>query len=462
MAVTQDRISIANATLDAATDGALSGETVAHLREQFGGNPANRLAQNAVTQVTIDDIALNRSIVTSTDHTFSTVLDEWGVTNQKRSGRCWMFAGLNLFRVGAMKKMGLKGFEFSQSYTMFWDKLERANYFLEAIIETSDRDVDDRTIHYLLSEPISDGGQWNMFVNLVQKHGLVPKAAMPETESSSNSGKMNYILRRKLREGAKTLRDLRADGATTDQLRAKKEEIVATIYRILSIHLGTPPERFVWQWTDKDKAFHREEELTPGEFAAKFVELPLDEYVCLVNDPRPTSPYGRTFTVEYLGNVVGGKIVTYLNVDPATMKQVAQRALEGGEPVWFGCDVGKMMRRDLGIWDKDLYDYENVYQTSFSLDKAGRLTYGDTQMTHAMLFTGVDVVDGKARRWRVENSWGDEGGQKGFYTMNDSWFDEYTFEIAARKSYLSPDLQAALDLEPIVLPAWDPMGALAQ
>ncbi|HLH74330.1 MAG TPA: C1 family peptidase, partial [Chloroflexota bacterium] len=269
------------------------------------------------------------------------------------------------------------------------------------------------------------------------------------------------ILRRKLREGAKTLRDQHAAGASLEALRAIKEEILAVIYRILSIHLGTPPERFTWQWTDQEKEFHREVELTPRAFAAKYVDLPIDEYVCLVNDPRPTSSYGQTYTVQYLGNVVSGGMVIYLNVDMALIKRIAQQTIEDGEPVWFGCDVGKMMRRDLGIWDKDLYDYESLYQTTFSLNKADRLMYGETQMTHAMLFTGVDIVDGKARRWRVENSWGEEGGQKGFYTMNDTWFDEYTFEIAARKSYLSPELQAALDQKPIVLPAWDPMGALA-
>jgi bleomycin hydrolase len=442
--------------------GALASELVARLRQEFATNPANRLAQNAVTQVTVDDVALNRQIVAATDHTFSHRLDDWSVTNQKRSGRCWMFAALNLFRVGAMKKMGLKSFEFSQAYTLFWDKLERANYFLEAIIETRERDVDDRTVAFLLSRPIDDGGQWNMFVNLVKKHGLVPKAFMPETESSSNTMRMNAILRQKLREGAKTLRDLHAAGASVEALRAAKQKILAVVYRILCIHLGTPPERFTWQWTDQDKVFHRDENLTPREFAAKYVDLPLDEYVCLVNDPRPTSPYNRTFTVEYLGNVVGGAIVTYLNVDIQTMKSIAQRTIEDGEPVWFGCDVGKMMRRDLGIWDKDLYDYGTLYQTEFTLDKAARLIYHETQMTHAMLFTGVDLVDGVPRRWRVENSWGEDNGQKGFYTMNDSWFDEYTFEIAARRSYLPTELQQALALEPIVLPAWDPMGALAR
>jgi len=265
-----------------------------------------------------------------------------------------------------------------------------------------------------------------------------------------------------LREGAKALREMHAAGESAEALRATKQEYVQVVHRILSIHLGTPPERFSWQWKDKDGAFHRTDELTPQQFAAEFVDLPLDEYVCLVHDPRASSPVGRTFTVQYLGNIVGGERVTYLNVDIALMKEITQRTLEDGNPVWFGCDVGKMMQRKLGVWDKQLFDYETLYDTTFPLEKDARLDYHETQMTHAMLFTGVDVVDGTPRRWRVENSWGAENGQKGFYTMNDSWYDAYMFEIAARTEYLPADLRAALDQEPIVLPAWDPMGALAR
>jgi bleomycin hydrolase len=358
--------------------------------------------------------------------------------------------------------MGVKAFEFSQVFTLFWDKLERSNYVLEAVINSVDRPVDDRTLAFLLERPLEDGGQWNMFVNLVKKHGLVPKAAMPETESSSNTKRLNSILYYKLREGARTLRDMHAGGAGIDELQAAKSEMVATIYRILCIHLGTPPAKVQWQWKDDDGAFHRDDEMTPQEFAAKYVDVPLDEYVCLVHDPRPSSPIGRTFTVENLGNVVGGEIVTYLNIDIDLMKQIAQRTIVDGEPVWFGCDVGKMMQRNLGIWDVNMFELDALYGTDFTLTKAERLEYHETLMTHAMLFTGVDVVDGAPRRWRVENSWGEENGQKGFFVMNDNWFAEYTFEIAARREYLPVELQAALEQEPIVLPAWDPMGALAR
>jgi bleomycin hydrolase len=441
-------------------DNALAAADLEQLRKEFSANPVYRLAQNAVTRVTVDDIAIDREIVANIDHSLSTTLDDWKVTNQERSGRCWLFAGLNLLRVGVMRKTGLKDFEFSQNYAMFWDKLERANYFLEAVIETAGRDLDDRTVAFLLQSVAGDGGQWNMFAALVEKHGLVPKGYMPETQSSSNTAKLNSILRYQLHQGARTVRAAVADGP--EAARAAKTEIMQVIYRVLCIHLGTPPERFDWQWTDKDKKFHRDGVLTPQEFAAKYVDLPVSDYVCLVNDPRPSSPIGRTFTVEYLGNVVGGPPVTYLNVEVQQIKDIAAATIVGGEPVWFGCDVGKMMSNDYAYWDAGLYDLPSVYNAAFDLDKAARLAYHESAMTHAMLFTGVDVLDGATRRWRVENSWGADRGRDGFFTMDDSWFGQYVFEIAARRSALPPELQRALDADPIVLPAWDPMGALAR
>jgi bleomycin hydrolase len=251
-----------------------------------------------------------------------------------------------------------------------------------------------------------------------------------------------------------------------EAVRAAKQGVLQTIYRILTIHLGAPPTEFDWQWNDKDRAFHRDGPMTPTEFAAKYIDLPLEDYICLVHDPRATSPFGRTFTVQHLGNVIGGAPVKYLNVEIDVMKDVAMRTLIDGEPVWFGCDVAKMMRKDLGLWDANLYEFERLYDTSFALNKEQRLLYHQTMMTHAMLFTGVDVADGRGgtpRRWRVENSWGEEdSGRKGFYTMNDSWFDEHMFEIAARRDRLPEPLRDAIEQDPIVLPAWDPMGALAR
>jgi bleomycin hydrolase len=431
------------------------------LRNDFLSNPTYRLAQNAVTRVSIDDVAINRGIVNAADHTASKRLDDWSATDQARSGRCWLFAGLNLLRAGVSKKLGVKDFEFSQNYVMFWDKLERANYLLEAIIATADREIDDRRVAHLLDSVAEDGGQWDMFVAIIRKHGLVPKPFMPETESSGNTGRMNSVLRALLREGAQQLREIARRG-DQGEARATKADVLKVVHRVLSIHLGSPPERFLWQWIDKDNGFHRGGELSPGEFAAEYVELPLDDYVCLVNDPRPSSPLGRTFTVEFLGNIVEAPPVLYLNVDIEVMKGLTAGLLADDQPVWFGCDVGKMLSNEYGLWDAKLFDLPALYDTSFQMSKAERLLMHESQMTHAMLFTGVDIVDGNPRRWRVENSWGAEKGMNGFYTMNDSWFDEYLFEVAVPRDRLAPELREALDAEPILLPPWDPMGALAR
>ena len=440
----------------------LTVERISQLTEAFRSSPKLRMAQNAVTQTTLDDVALDREVVTSSEFSFSTQLDKWPVTNQKKSGRCWMFAALNLLRVNAMETLGIKNFEFSQNYTLFWDKFERANYFLEEIIATADRPVDDRLVAYMLQDPLSDGGQWNMAVNVIKKHGLVPKVVMPESESSSNTRRMNWSLKYSLREASKNLREAIQNGVGIDAVRERKHIYLESIWRILCIHLGTPPSQFHWQWTDSEGTFHREGMMTPQEFVARYVDLSLDDYVCLVHDPRPENPFGRTYTVEFLDNVVGGSPVNYLNVEMDLMKTITKEQIESGHPVWFGCDVGQQMSRTLGLWDKALYDYANVYETEFGLSKAERLHHHQTLMTHAMLFTGVDVLDGKTRRWKVENSWGEQNGQKGYYLMNDSWFDEYVFEIAAPKSALPDALLSVLESAPTVLPAWDPMGALAR
>jgi len=432
---------------------------VVELRKEFDAEPSNKVAQNAVTNVQLPDLTLNRDLVQDIDDSFSIKLDDWKVTAQMRSGRCWLFATLNLFRVGAMKKMNLKNFEFSQAHIHFWDKFERSNHLLEAIIETSDRPVDDRTIHFLLSDPIGDGGQWNMAMNLVRKHGLVPKTAYPESNSSSATRWMNAELKDILRSSASEIRAIIDEGGTVEEARAHKEKRIADIWRMLCIHLGTPPKTFNWQWRDKDGEFHRNGRMTPQQFAAEFVDIEWEDYVCIVNDPR--NEYYRTYTVDFLQNVAGGPPVVYLNVPSKEMKAITQKLLEDGIPVWMGCDVGKEMDRKRGLWDADLFDVESLYGVEYGMDKADRLRHNQTMMTHAMLFTGVDVVNGRPRRWRVENSWGQDTGQKGYYTMNDSWYDQYMFEIAAPKDYLTEKMLEGLENEPIVLPAWDPMGSLA-
>ena len=430
-------------------------------RKSFEADPHARVAQNAVSHNDISQLTLSRDRVQDMADSFSIKLDSWSVTNQKRSGRCWLFAALNLFRVGAMKKMNLNDFEFSQAHIHFWDKFERANHFLEAIIETADRPVEDRTIHFLLGDPIGDGGQWNMAMNLIRKHGLVPQSAYPESFSSSNTRWMNAALKELLRTAAQELRQILDQDGSLDQARTHKMKRMDDVWRLLCIHLGTPPEQFQWQWRDKDNEFHRTDLMTPQEFVADYVDVDWENYICLVHDPR--NAYYQTYTVDYLQNVAGGPPVVYLNIPVEEMKAMTQRLLEADTPVWMGCDVGKQMERTRGLWDAQLFETQALYGLQYGLNKADRLRYGQTMMTHAMLFTGVDVVDGHPRRWRVENSWGsDKSGQKGYYTMNDSWYDEYMFEIAAPRNMLSEAMLNGLATEPIVLPAWDPMGSLAR
>ena len=443
------------------TPNTLTPTHLAALADDYRADTRYALMQNAVAQRDVNEVALDRRIVTAANHTFSTVLDSWKPTHQGASGRCWLFSGLNLFRVDSMQKLGVSQFEFSQSYMMFWDKVERANYVLEAVIETADRPANDRIIQHLMTAPVEDAGQWDMFVNIVDKYGVVPKEAMPETESSGNTRRMNDALYYQVRQGAAKIRALYQDEAGLDAMRAAKLGTLKAVYRILCIHLGDPPAAIDWQWRDSDGGFHRDGELTPLDFADKYVSTAYRDMVCLVHDPRPDHPYFQTYTIGYLGNVVGARSVRYLNVPIEIIKDITRRQIEDGRPVWMGCDTGKQNHRDLGIWDANLYDYDAVYGADFGMDKAARLEYGQTQMTHAMLFTGVDVVDGRPRRWRVENSYGDKVGDKGFFLMNDSWFDEYMFEIAAPRAYLSDSLIAALDTDPVTLPPWDPMGALA-
>ncbi len=442
---------------------AITSDYLSAYQEAFNSDPRNRLALDAVTRNPIHQVAANRQVVASTDHTFSHVLTTHEITNQQQSGRCWMFAGLNVLRVSAMENLNLEKFELSQSYLMFWDKLEKANYFLESILATLNEPLNGRLVMFLLDHPLQDGGQWHMFVNLVKKYGVVPKSVMPETESSSNSRWMRTLLTSKLREFAAELRKLHATGAQPDDLRERKYKMLAEFYRMLAVHLGEPPARFFWQWRDKDDKFNRDGWITPQEFLQRHVPFDLDSMVCLIHCPTDDKPFNKVYTIQYLGNVAEGEIIRYLNVPLPVFKQAAVDSIvKDGRPVWFGCDVGKRIERDLGILDTKLYDYELVYGTSFKSEKAERVDYGDSEMTHAMVFTGVDLdASGKADKWRVENSWGEKIGDNGYMAMSDAWFDEYMYEVVVPRHLLPAEFLPLLEEPPVVLPPWDPMGALA-
>ena len=439
--------------------------TLSNIRKfnkSFNSSTSNQLARNALIQNDINKVAVHWENFSKINHIFSnTISKQLPVTNQKSSGRCWGFAGLNLLRLEIVKNYNLSNFEFSQNYFMFWDKLEKANYFLENILKTLDQNYDSRLMMHLLQAPVQDGGQWDMFVNLIEKYGLVPKSVMPETNHSSKSSMMNYFLTHKLRECAFILRKSKKPRTTIKQLRSKKEEMMSVIYSLLCMFLGNPPIKFDWSIKDKNNKFTRFNNIDPLDFYRKFTKIKLKNKVCLIHAPMSNKKMNVLYTIDFLGNVVGGNIIKYANVEINELKKAAIKSIKNDEAVWFGCDVGKMFNRELGIMDMDLYDYEKLFDTKFKMNKASRLEYGDSAMTHAMLFTGVDLKRNTPRKWRVENSWGDKNGDKGYYLMSDSWFDEYNYEVVVDKKYLSNKTLEIFNREPHNLEPWDPMGALA-
>ncbi|EMF0484986.1 C1 family peptidase [Enterococcus hirae] len=440
---------------------AITPEMTKKFAKGFEENNKQQALQRAVVKNGITASAENVAAHVSNTPVFSIDLSTGKVSNQKQSGRCWMFAALNTFRHKLLNQFRLKEFELSQNYTFFWDKYEKANYFYENIIATGNDALDSRKVAFLLTTPQQDGGQWDMIVSLFQKYGVVPKSVMPESANSSNSRDLNNYLNKLLRKDATVLREMIAGGETAEAIQAKKEEMLEGIYQFLAISLGTPPKEFDFEYRDEENNYHIDQQLTPQLFYDKYIGVKLDDYVSIINAPTKDKPFDRSYTVEMLGNVVGGKEVRYLNVDMSTFKQLAIAQLEQGESVWFGCDVGQSSTRDSGVMALDVYDMDDLFDVDFTMTKAQCLDYGESLMTHAMVLTGVDLVDGKSTKWKVENSWGEKVGNKGFFVMSDDWMNEYTYQIVVRKDLLSKEQLQAFNEEPIVLAPWDPMGALA-
>jgi bleomycin hydrolase len=440
---------------------ALLPEQIAEMRERAAGDRRLRSMMNAVTKTGIEKVALNRDAIIELHDAFSHQLPSPSVTNQMKSGRCWMFAGLNVLRRAAATRLNVEEFELSQNYLTFFEKLEKANGYLGDILATLREPKDGRLVSWLLATPVEDGGEWELFANLVLKYGVVPKWTMPETHHSSDSRTMNYVLNLKLREQGLRLREAHAAGTPITELVRRKEDMLEAIYRILTVFLGTPPATFDFEYRDKEETFHRDADLTPLTFFTNHVGFAFDAYASVVNVPTAEKPFGRTYVVSHLPVVRGGPARPYLNVDAETLRSIALAQLQSGECVYFGCDVGQMMDADAGVLDSRLYDLEGVFDMQFGLTKAERLDYGgEIAGGHQMVFTGVHVVDGKPLRWKVENSWGAELGQKGYFVMSDSWFSDYVYQVVVRSDQLSPELQAQLGATPIVLPPWDPMRGL--
>lgn len=428
----------------------------------FDRSEKNLVAENAACRVGISEACVNNDLARTLTHNFSISVDAGSITNQKQSGRCWMFAATNVFRIEVMKKLHLKNFELSQNYPLFYDKLEKSNYFLESVLKTLDEENSSRLIAYLLSAPVGDGGQWDMFVSLTKKYGVVPKSCMPETANSSNTRDLDKYITLKLREFACTLREGYKAGKDIATLREEKDEMLKTIYRILVISLGKPPKKVDFEIRNDDSEYITIKNLTPQEFYDKYVGLNLDDFISVINAPTADKPYHRSFTVKFLGNVVGGREVKYLNLPIEDLKRLAISQLKDNQAVWFGSDVGQFSTRDTGFLDLNAYRADKLFSTTFPLTKAQRLDYGESLMTHAMVLTGVNLnKKGVPDRWRVENSWGDKTGDKGFYVMSDDWFSEFTYQIIVNKKYLTEQEIKEYDSDPIKLEPWDPMGSLA-
>tara|TARA_B100000674_G_scaffold490254_1_gene505745 strand:- start:160 stop:1506 length:1347 start_codon:yes stop_codon:yes gene_type:complete len=444
----------------------LNNESILLYRNNFSKRD-NNVALNSVSNNNLNDVALNRENYQQISHIFShRVKNEGKVTNQKSSGRCWIFAALNMMRLPTMEKYNLENdFEFSQSYVFFWDKLERCNYFLECIYNTIESERDSREIKHLLTDPLCDGGQWDMFVNIVEKYGLVPKSVYNESHNSSNSRRMNWVLTYKLREYACIIREKSENGSKKEL----KDKFMSEIYEILCIFLGEPPSKFNWEYYDKNKEYHRVKGMTPLEFYNN-LSIKCNDYYCLIHDPR--NEYNKCYSVKYLGNVVEGRKIKYINLPIEKIKKYAVKSIKENESVWFGCDVGKWFERKKCVMDTDVFNYEEIFNTEFGLNKRERLNYGESLMTHAMLFTGLDCEEENntvknetetiVNKWRVENSWSESGPAKGYYIMTDKWFDEYVYEVVLHKKHLNEgEIRELNEGEVKTFPPWDPFGALA-
>ena len=432
------------------------------LYQAFEENAKYRAIENAVTHNGLLKSLETRQSAVDNDYAFSIDLTKDKVANQKASGRCWMFAALNTFRHKLISDLNLDNFELSQAHTFFWDKYEKSNWFLEQVIATADQELGSRKVKFLLDVPQQDGGQWDMVVALFEKYGVVPKSAYPESVSSSNSRELNQYLNKLLRQDAQILREAVAAGVGAEGIRAQKEALLQEVFNFLAVNLGLPPRTFDFAYRDKDNNYHSDKNITPQEFFKKYVGLNLSDYVSVINAPTADKPYSKSYTVDMLGNVVGSRAVRYLNLDMTRFKELAIAQMQAGETVWFGSDVGQISDRQKGILATNVYDFDTAMNISFTQDKAGRLDYSESLMTHAMVLTGVDLAEnGEPLKWKVENSWGEKVGDKGYFVASDAWMDEFTYQIVVRKEFLTDEELAAYEAEPTVLAPWDPMGALA-
>jgi len=443
-----------------ANPGALTTRDIKKIHSSFDMDTHTRAMYNSITNNDISGLALNRDILHSHNKIFSDKIKTKGITNQKQSGRCWLFAGLNILRPKVIENNNLEKFEFSQNYLAFWDKLEKANCFLENIIEFANRDILDREMEFLLRKPIPDGGYWENVVNLVEKYGAVPKEIMPETNSSGNTSLMNKLISRKLRADAVKLRNMHKERRSVRSLRAEKIEMLAQVYKMLVLNLGQPPTEFEWRFEDANSVVSELRTYTPKSFYTEFVDVNLSQYVDIFNDP--SKDYGKHYSINLTRNIRDGDDAHFANVKMQTLKEIAVKAVLDNEPIWFSCDVGKDQSREHGIMAMGMFDYDSIYMTDMAMTKAERSLFRESVPNHAMVFIGIDMQNGKPAKWLVENSWGDEKGSKGLWTIYDSWFDTNVYSIIVKKKYVPKEILDIYKKPAIKLPPWDPAYSFVQ
>ena len=433
--------------------GGISADLLQEISAAYEGNAADKALRNALNSTPINVLAASTDRIAMIDTHFSDQVVTKGRTDQKSSGRCWLFTGLNVLRSRMIQKHDLGAFTFSQNYLFFYDQLEKSNLFLQGIIDTKDLPLEDRTVDWLFQNPIGDGGQFTGVSNLVMKYGVVPSDAMPETLSANNTSQMRSQLATKLREDGLALR-----AAKPKELQALKVKMLKEIYRMLALCLGVPPTEFTWARYNSKGEFVSEKTYTPKAFYQEFIGEDLENnYIMVMNNPAVE--YGKVYEIQYDRHVYDGQNWVYLNLPIEKIKEMAIASIKDNTALYFSCDVGKFLDRPRGVADLNNYDYESLMGVSFGMDKKQRIQTHASGSTHAMTLIAVDLKDGKPVKWMVENSWGATSGYQGNIIMTDDWFNEYMFRLVVEKKYVPADIMAQMKQKPIMLPSWDPMFA---
>ena len=439
-----------------APEGGISAEMLEEISKGYEGNAADKALRNALAVTSIGTLATNAENAAMIDTHFSDRVKTKGITDQQSSGRCWLFTGLNVLRAKMIDKYDLPGMEFSQNYLFFYDQLEKANLFLQGVIDTKDLPFEDRMVDWLFSNPLSDGGQFTGVSNLITKYGLVPSEAMPETYQANNTSQMAMLIKLKLREDGLALREAAAEGASAKKLQAMKVEQLSEIYRMLALCLGEPVKEFEWIRCDSSNNIVSRKTYTPKSFYDEFIGEDLENsYIMIMNDP--CREYGKVYEIDYDRHVYDGHNWVYVNLPVERIKEMAIASIKDNTAMYFSCDVGKFANSRKGVLDIDNFDYESLMGVTFGMDKKERVQTHASGSSHAMTLIAVDIVDGKPVKWMVENSWGPSAGYQGNYIMTDEWFDEYMFRLVVEKKYVPADVLEMLNQTPVQLPAWDPM-----